>query len=85
MELLEKRSQRIDKLSYFDSAGSTLVFSVDDVFSYRVVDRRGTLDGPTVRFPFDGSNFDVALLLGFTGLAKAVKIKREKISKEHPK
>lgn len=63
--------------SYFDSAGSTFVFSVDEVFSYRVVDRRGIipLDGPTVRFPFDGSNFEVALLLGFTGLAKAAKNK----------
>lgn len=61
--------------TYFDSAGSTLVFSVEDVFSYKVVDRRGIIPllGPTVRFPFDGSNFEVALLLGFTGLARAAK------------
>lgn len=60
--------------SYFDSAGSTLVFSVDDVFSYKVVERRGIIPlGPTVRFPFDGSNLEVALLRGFTGLAKAAR------------
>lgn len=60
--------------SYFDSAGSTLVFSVDDVFSYKVVERRGIIPlGPTVRFPFDGSNLEVALLRGFTGLASAAK------------
>lgn len=63
-----------EPVAYLDSAGRTLVFSVEDVFSYKVVDRRGImpLDGPTVRLPFDGSNLDVALLLGFTGLAKAV-------------
>lgn len=45
---------------------------MDDVFSYKVVERRGIIPlGPTVRFPFDGSNLDVALLLGLTGLANA--------------
>lgn len=58
--------------SYFDSDGETFVFSVDDVFSYKVVERRGIIPlGPTVRFPFDGSNLEVALLLGLTGLANA--------------
>ena len=57
-----------NSLSYLDSVGRTLVFSVDDVFSYNVVDRRGIIPlGPTVLFPLAGSNL-VVLLLGFAGL-----------------
>lgn len=56
--------------TYFDSAGRTFVFSVDEVFSYSVVDLRGVMPllGPTVRFPFVGSYFVVR---GFTGLVRA--------------
>lgn len=58
--------------TYFDSAGRTFVFSVDEVFSYSVVDLRGVIPllGPTVRFPFVGSYFVVR---GFTGLVRAEK------------
>lgn len=48
------------------------VFSVEDVFSYSVVDRLGIMPalGPTVRFPLLGSNFPVVVLVvrGFAGL-----------------
>lgn len=48
------------------------VFSVEDVFSYRVVDRLGIRPalGPTVRLPLLGSNFPVIVLVvrGFAGL-----------------
>ena len=47
----------------------TLVFSVDDVFSYKVVERRGISPpaGPTVRFPVDAESYFVAVERGFTG------------------
>lgn len=48
------------------------VFSVEDVFSYSVVDRLGIRPalGPTVRLPLLGSNFPVVVLVvrGFAGL-----------------
>lgn len=54
------------------SAGA-FVFSVEDVFSYSVVDRLGIMPpalGPTVRFPLLGSNLPVVVLVvrGFAGL-----------------
>lgn len=58
--------------THLDSGGKTLVFSVDEVFSYSVVERRGiTVLGPTVRLPFVGSYFDVVVVLGFAGLELA--------------
>lgn len=61
--------------TYLDSVGRTLVFSVDEVFSYSVVDRRGIIPlGPTVRFPFVGSYFDDER--GFAGLVTAIGEKR---------
>lgn len=62
--------------AYFDSGGATLEtlkhFSVDEVFSYNVVDRRGTALplGPTVRLPMGGSYLDV--VLGLAGLEVAI-------------
>lgn len=49
------------------------VFSVEDVFSYSVVDRLGIMPpalGPTVRLPLLGSNLPAAVLVvrGFAGL-----------------
>lgn len=45
--------------TYLDSVDRTLVFSVDKVLSYKVVDRRGIIPlGPTVRFPLEGSYLD---------------------------
>lgn len=49
------------------------VFSVEDVFSYNVVDLLGIMPpalGPTVRLPLLGSNLPVAVLVvrGFAGL-----------------
>lgn len=49
------------------------VFSVEDVFSYSVVDRLGIMPpalGPTVRLPLLGSNLPVVVLVvrGFAGL-----------------
>lgn len=59
--------------TYLLSAGVALVFSVDDVFSYNVVDLLGIIPlGPTVRLPFVGSYFAV-LLRGFAGLDTAIK------------
>lgn len=58
--------------SYFDSGGKTFVFSVEEVFSYNVVDRRGTIPlGPTVRLPLVGSN--LVVVLGFAGLELATR------------
>lgn len=64
--------------TYFDSAGRTLVFSDDNVFSYKRVERRGRsammpppLLGPTVWLPFVGSYLDVDR--GLAGLEAAEK------------
>lgn len=61
--------------TYLDSAGKTLVFSDDNVFSYNRVERRCIIPppllGPTVWFPLVGSNLDVVLVLA--GLDEAVK------------
>lgn len=65
-------------ITYLDSAGKTLVFSVEDVFSYKVVDRLGIIAlGPTVRLPFVGSYF--VAVLGFAGLDKAKNTKKKEM------
>lgn len=60
--------------THFDSVGTTFVFSVDEVFSYNVVDRRGIIPppllGPTVRLPLAGSYLDV-VVRGLAGLDAA--------------
>lgn len=60
--------------THFDSVGTTFVFSVDEVFSYKVVDRRGIIPppllGPTVRLPLAGSYLDV-VVRGLAGLDAA--------------
>lgn len=59
-------------VTYFVSAGNAFVFSVDEVFSYNVVERRGIIPlVPTVvRLVFDVSYF--VEVLGFAGLLSAV-------------
>lgn len=63
------------RYTHLDSGGAALDalkhFSVDEVFSYKVVDRRGAALplGPTVRLPIGGSN--LGAVLGLAGLALA--------------
>lgn len=66
-------------ITYLDSAGNTLVFSDDNVFSYSRVERRCIIPppllGPTVWLPFVGSNLDVVLVLaGLDDAEKSEKI-----------
>lgn len=60
-------------LTYFVSAGITFVFSVDEVFSYSVVERRGMMPlvPLTVRFPLVGSY--LAVVRGLAGLFSAAR------------
>lgn len=62
--------------TYLDSVGKTLVFSDDKVFSYKRVERRCIIPppllGPTVWFPFAGSNLDEVLVLAGLEDAKNV-------------
>lgn len=71
-----RHGKRIPPTNYthLDSGGAAFAlkhFSVDEVFSYKVVDRRGTALplGPTVRLPIGGSYLDV--ILGLAGLELA--------------
>jgi len=53
----------------------TFVFSVDDVFSYKVVDRLGISPpaGPTVRFPLLAASYLLAAVRGFAGDVEVAK------------
>ena len=69
------RFKNVKSSTHFDSDGTTLVFSVDKVFSCNVVERRGIMPpplGPTVRLPLAGSYLDV--VRGLAGLEAAERI-----------